>query len=417
MKFKTIAEAFNFYKDYTADQLEQRAAEIKGLIERDANVDINALNIELMGIKEAKENLADKKHETRGAAMNLITGQSQGAKPTFDAETVYDTKEYRNAFLKTLVGQQLNDVEKDAFNVGMKEAEKRNDDYNTSTNAAAVLPTTMLNEIIKKARTMGGLMGECRAFNVPTKIAIPVGTPGSKASWHTEGAAVDTEKATVTNITFDGYEIIKIFSISAKVRKMSISAFESYLVDELTACVMECIADALVNGTGSGQGTGIESGITWVKTAGATQNAVEVAANKPITYNDVISFVSLLKRGYAQGAKLAMNNKTLYNVFFTMSDSNAQPIFVAKTLGEAKAGDVGRILGFDVVIDDYIDDNVIYLGNFAKYMGYNMPEGIVIETSKDSGFRKGLIDYRAMAIADCKPIVADAFVKLYKATE
>lgn len=417
MNFKTIAEAFNFYKSYTAEQLEQRAAEIKGLIERDANVDINALNIELMGIKEAKENLAEKQPETRGAAMNLITGQSQGAKPTFDAETVFDTKEYRNAFLKTLVGQQLNEVEKDAYNVAMKEAEKRNDEYNTSSNAAAVLPTTMLNEIIKKARTMGGLMAECRAFAVPTKIAIPVGTPGSKASWHTEGAAVETEKATVTNITFDGYEIIKIFSISAKVRKMSISAFESYLVDELTACVMECIADALVNGDGSGEGTGLEEGVTWVKTAGATQNAVEVASNKPIEYSDVVATAALLKRGYAQGAKWAMNNKTLYNVFFTMNDSNAQPIFVAKTLGEKAAGDIGRILGFEVVIDDNIADNVVYLGNYSKYMGYNMPEGIVIETSKDSGFRKGLIDYRAMAIADCKPIVADAFVKLYKATE
>lgn len=417
MNFKTVAEAFNFYKGYTLEQLEQRAAEIKGIIERDANVDINALNIELTGIKEAKANLADKTAETRGAAMNLITGQSQGAKPTFDAETVYDTKEYRNAFLKTLMGQQLNDVEKDAFNVGMKEAEKRNDDYNTSTNAAAVLPTTMLNEIVKKARTIGGLMGECRAFAVPTKIAIPVGTPGSKASWHTEGAAVDTEKATVTNVTFDGYEIIKIFSISAKVRKMSIAAFESYLTDELTACVMECIADALVNGDGSGQGTGIEEGVTWVKTAGATQNAIEVANGTPITYNDVVDTAALLKRGYAQGAKWAMNNKTLYNVFFKMNDSNAQPIFVAKTLGEKAAGDVGRILGFDVVIDDNIADDVIYLGNYAKYMGYNMPEGIVIEMSKDSGFRKGLIDYRAMAIADCKPIIADAFVKLYVAAE
>ena len=349
--------------------------------------------------------------------MNLITGQSQGAKPTFDAETVYDTKEYRNAFLKTLMGQQLNDVEKDAFNVGMKEAEKRNDDYNTSTNAAAVLPTTMLNEIVKKARTIGGLMGECRAFAVPTKIAIPVGTPGSKASWHTEGAAVETEKATVTNVTFDGYEIIKIFSISAKVRKMSIAAFESYLTDELTACVMECIADALVNGDGSGQGTGLEEGVTWVKTAGATQNAIEVANGTPITYNDVVDTAALLKRGYAQGAKWAMNNRTLYNVFFKMNDSNAQPIFVAKTLGEKAAGDVGRILGFDVVIDDNIADDVIYLGNYAKYMAYNMPEGIVIEMSKDSGFRKGLIDYRAMAIADCKPIIADAFVKLYVAAE
>ena len=215
--FKTIAEAFNHYKNYSLDQLEKRAAEIKELIERDANVDINALNIELSGIKEAKDNLAEKQTETRSAAVNLITGQSQGAKPTFDAETVFDTTEYRNAFLKSLMGQKLSETEQNAYSVAMKEAEKRNDDYNTSSNAAAVLPTTMLNQIVKKARTMGGLMAECRAFSVPTKIAIPVGTPGNKASWHTEGAAVETEKAVVTNVTFDGYEIIKIFSISAKV--------------------------------------------------------------------------------------------------------------------------------------------------------------------------------------------------------
>lgn len=414
MKFKTVAEAFNFYKDYTAEQLEKRAAEIKDLIERDANVDINALNIELTGIKEAKENLASKAGsvtETRGAAMNLITGQSQATKPVFDADTVLDTKEYRSAFLKNLLGQQLNDVESDAFNVALGIAEKRADDYNTSTNAAAVLPTTMLNEVVKKARTIGGLISECRAFNMPTKIAIPVGTPGTKAAWHVEGEPVDTEKATVANVIFDGYEIIKIFSISAKVRKMSITAFESYLTDELVACVMECLADSLVNGTGSGEGTGLES-ITWTA-SGATQNAVEVASGDDITYADVIEAAGLLKRGYAQGAKWAMNNKTLYNVFFTMSDSNAQPIFVAKTLGEAKAGDVGRILGFDVVIDDNIADNDIYLGNYSKYLGYNMPDGIMIDVSKDSSFKKGLIDYRALAIADCKPIVEEAFVKLY----
>ena len=45
-----------------------------------------------------------------------------------------------------------------------------------------------------------------------------------------------------------------------------------------------------------------------------------------------------------------------------------------------------------------------------------MPEGIVIEASRESSFKKGVIDYRALAIADSKPIVADAFVKLSKAT-
>ena len=48
-------------------------------------------------------------------------------------------------------------------------------------------------------------------------------------------------------------------------------------------------------------------------------------------------------------------------------------------------------------------------------MGYNMPEGITVETSRESSFKKGLIDYRAMAIADCKPIVSEAFVKLTRA--
>ena len=66
-------------------------------------------------------------------------------------------------------------------------------------------------------------------------------------------------------------------------------------------------------------------------------------------------------------------------------------------------------------VDDNIADDVIYLGNYAKNLGYNLPDGIMIEVSRDSGFRKGLIDYRALAVADCKPIVAEAFVKLYVA--
>ena len=45
-----------------------------------------------------------------------------------------------------------------------------------------------------------------------------------------------------------------------------------------------------------------------------------------------------------------------------------------------------------------------------------MPEGITIEASRESSFKKGVIDYRALAIADCKPIVSEAFVKLSKAT-
>lgn len=404
MKFKTVAEAFNFYKNYTNEQLEQRAQEVKGMIETDPEVDITALNIELTGIKEAKDNNNENEQPAeRAAKLNVITGMRTAEKRSFNADTVVDTAEYRSAFFKNMLGQPLNEVEKEAFNVATKTAEKRADAFNTSTDAVAVLPTATLNEVVAKARTMGGLLAECRAFNVPTKIAIPVGTPGTKASWHVEGAAVESETATLANVIFDGYEIIKIFSISAKVRKMSIAAFEAYLVDELTACVMECIADSLVNGTGSGQGTGLLTGITWNET-----NTVEASAN--IEYKDVIKAIAMLKRGYAAGAKWAMNNATLYNTFYGMVDANKRPIFIA----DPKAEQVGKILGFEVVIDDNLPADTIILGNYKKYLGYNLPEGVVIETSRESSFKKGLIDYRAMAIADTKPIVAEAFIKLTK---
>lgn len=410
MKFKTVAEAFNFYRNKTVKELEERAQAINTEIDSNPNVDIEALNIELRGIKEAKENI-ELRSANPAAALNLVTGRElkpAEQKPFTPGDDVVSSPEYRSAFYKTLLGQKLTANEQTAFNAVV---EKRSDEFNNSTNAAAVIPTQTLNEVVKKARTMGGLLAEARAFNMPSKISIPVGTPSSNASWHTEGDAVETEKVTLGSVVFDGYEIIKIFSISAKVKTMSISAFESYLVDELTACVMGTIGAALVNGTGSGQGTGLESGITWVKTAGATQNAVEVAADADVAYSDVVAAVALLKRGYAQGAKWAMNNATLYNVFYGMVDDNDRPIFIADPKNEG----VGKILGFDVVIDDNIGANACYLGNYSKYLGYNLPQGIALESSRESSFKSGLIDYRAMAIADCKPIITEAFIKLYKA--
>ena len=408
MKFNTVAEAFNFYRNKSVMEMEERAQAINSSIDNDPNADIEAFNIELRGIKEAREN-ADLRSDNQAAGLNLVTGRNLKGedKKTFEGEDVAATPEYRSAFYKTLMGRKLTDNEQAAFNAVV---EKRTDAYSTSSEVAAVIPTQTLNQVISKARTMGGLIAEARAFHMPTKISIPIATPSSNASWHTEGAAVDTEEPSITNVTFDGYEILKIFSISVKVKTMTINAFESYLADELTACVMGTINAALVSGTGSGQGSGLET-ITWVETAGSTQNAVEVAHGSDVAYSDVVATAALLKRGYAQGAKWAMNNKTLYTVFYGMVDDNGRPVFIADPKNEG----VGKILGFDVVIDDNIADDAAYLGAYSKYLGYNMPMGITLDSSKDSSFKSGRIDYRAMAIADCKPILTEAFVKLYVA--
>ena len=405
MKFKTIAEAFNHYRTSTLEEIERRAAEIKKIVATDATADVDALNIELEGLSQAKQNAQSRAAGGQQNSFNPVAGAGMTfeRRASYEATEgdVFNSAEYRSAFMKRLLGRKLNNFEEAAFNRAMNE--QRADAYGTSGSVAAVLPTQTMNEVISKARTMGGVMSVCRSFNVPSKIAIPVGTPSAAASWHTEGAAVDSAAPSVATVTFDGYEIMKVLSISVKVQSMSVAAFESYLVDELTNCVMACIADGLVNGTGSSQGTGVLTGITWT----ANTNSFAFSKTAGLTYADIAKVVAALKRGYASGACWAMNNAALYNLFYSMVDSNERPIFIA----DPKAENIGKILGFPVVVDDYIPEETILFGNF-NYMGYNLPEGITIEASRESSFKSGRIDYRAMAVADCKPIVSEAFIKL-----
>ena len=405
MKFKTIAEAFNHYRTSTLEEIERRAAEIKNIVATDATADVDALNIELEGLSQAKQNAQSRAAGGQQNSFNPVAGAGMTfeRRASYEATEgdVFNSAEYRSAFMKRLLGRKLNNFEEAAFTRAMNE--QRADAYGTSGSVAAVLPTQTLNEVISKARTMGGIMSVCRSFNVPSKIAIPVGTPSAAASWHTEGAAVDSAAPSVATVSFDGYEIMKVLSISVKVQSMSVAAFESYLVEELTNCVMACIADGLVNGTGSSQGTGVLTGITWT----ANTNSFTFSKTAGLTYADVVKAVAALKRGYASGACWAMSNATLYNLFYSMVDGNDRPIFIA----DPKAENIGKILGFPVVVDDYIPAETILFGNF-NYMGYNLPEGITIEASRESSFKSGRIDYRAMAVADCKPIVAEAFIKL-----
>ena len=78
---------------------------------------------------------------------------------------------------------------------------------------------------------------------------------------------------------------------------------------------------------------------------------------------------------------------------------------------DTENGVVHRLFGFEIVLDDNIPAGTILFGNF-KYYGVNIPQGVAVEVSRESGFTSGLIDYRALCIADGKLIVQGAFVKV-----
>ncbi|MCC3724315.1 phage major capsid protein, partial [Staphylococcus haemolyticus] len=78
--FKTVSEAFNYYRNSSLEEIETRAAQIKGTIDTDPNADITKLNIEIEGLNQAKANIKDKENQqveqnnTEQRSYNPITG-------------------------------------------------------------------------------------------------------------------------------------------------------------------------------------------------------------------------------------------------------------------------------------------------------------------------------------------------------
>ncbi|MFK8199410.1 hypothetical protein I4Q36_02085 [Tuanshanicoccus lijuaniae] len=99
MKFETIEQAFNYWNGKTLKEIEERSKVIKQEVSNNVDVDIEAFNIEVEGMKQAKENFIEK----RSAILNFnpITGnQTKKEENNMTVTDTASTVEYRNAFLK-----------------------------------------------------------------------------------------------------------------------------------------------------------------------------------------------------------------------------------------------------------------------------------------------------------------------------
>lgn len=102
-------------------------------------------------------------------------------------------------------------------------------------------------------------------------------------------------------------------------------------------------------------GTGSTSGLHSLATYDQlTSNANTVGAAN-ITYQDVVNFVYALPQQYWTPDAKFMINPVLLSQIRGLKDNNGTPIFERMHPGEAD-GIVGRLLGFDVVVNKYVDN-------------------------------------------------------------
>lgn len=294
---------------------------------------------------------------------------------------VQENREYKENFFNYLQGKLRNDMA-------------------TVSSSGAVIPVETFGKVIDNIKKQIGIISKVRILNIPGKMVIPQSQIIEGAVWHTEGTEIgDTTKDT-NNVSLSGYELAKLFSMSVATQSMSMAEFELYLTTELTNAITNALNSSILEGTGEGQASGIISKTKWDASNSKTYKL-------DTAFSDIISGMSLLASNFRQNACWYMNSTTLYSLM-SKTDTTGQPIFTQGTATEP----LMKLLGKEIVIDDYIADDVILFGD-ASYYFLNFSKPITIQRSEDAGFTKASIIYRAISVVDGK-LVAPSFIKFTK---
>lgn len=375
-------------------EIETRKLEIRNLLESDNDVDLGELEAELRKLEAEKQELERRKAVVEGiqsgtVGAKTITVVRQTEQRDRTIEETLASPEYRSAYLKRLQGKELNEIEKRALTTA-------------ANSAGAAVPTQTLNKIVDKMRQTSALFPRINVSYVPGNLSIVVANAKNAASWKAEGDDGTPADDTVVNIQLTGYELIKLVEISAAAEAMTIDAFEQYITSEIGRQMAIAVENAILNGSGTGEPTGILAGITW-----DANNSHSYAT--AISYDDIVDGLALLPTMYHQNAVFVMNRKMLFSGIRKIKAQDGQPIFTYNPQDRAAM----TILGYPVILDDYMPDDTILLGDLSYYY-MNFAKAPTIDVSREAGFKSGKVTYRGLAVADGKPALAEAFVKIYK---
>lgn len=340
-------------------EIEVRLAEIDAMnpeeMELEALKTVNEERARLVTEKESIETEGAKIRESRKKVAEdpNLTIIKDFKKETEERKMEYNatSKEYRNAFLKNLIGSEMSVEERAAFT-------------HTTANTTAPLPTTMLNEIWDLVSKQHVIMGDIKTYRTGTILEVVKHTAvvAGKAAVTAQGVAnADDEQNTFVKVALSGKDFSKHVIISYAMAAMSIDALEAYLVSEISASIGEALADDT---------------IATIKAGVAAGNKVNSAGVKAVTYVELAKLFALLK--FVNGRNIYVNNATFYNYIVSIADTTGRPIFQPTMQDGAQ----GVLLGAQVKIEESVADNEIFVGDPQKVV-CNMVQDILIEQDRD----------------------------------
>lgn len=401
----------------------ERKQEIRTQIEDGGEIDFEELNTEIDDLDKEARSL-----EARAAVASKLNDDDKGIEArilggSYDLENrqtkkdnvlelrwseAVDTTEYRDAWAKEMMGQNLSQEERSLM-------DKVNTEYrdftHTTQNSEILIPKTISDGIWTQAEEVSALWSAVNKLRVRGDLTIITGSAGEKARFYDEATVVETDELKFASLDLKGHELAKAIQVSWKLKKMSVQDFIAYIMREIGTKMGEALSYAVYQGLGSNNLTeGQKPEPLGIKTAlmaeADTPRVIAAASPGELSYTDLTKLRAAVKSVYASGSTIYANNLTIWNVLANLVDGVGRPLFMADAIN----GGVGRILGVSVVADVAIPEGEILVGNLQQGYTANINEDITMYT--EDHVRERLTDYMGYAIVDGAPKDTEAFAIL-----
>ncbi len=362
-------------------------------------LEIEDLDNEMVAITTEQANLAalEKQKPINLANQSL---SPQGAVVVGSAK-VKEKIDYETVFAKVALQYPLNNEEIEVYN----QFNPQNAYTHTTDNTEIVIPTTVLDGIMKNASELHPIVNDVRVLGVKGNVRFIKhdGIEAGDAKYYTDDEVTEDEKNKFGEVVIGGHDLAKAVTVTWKLQSMAVEAFIPFLQQELGERIGAAKAAAIIKGSGTKQPKGI---LTVLKAQDGKPQVVSYAAS--VTYQEITKAMGKIASAFIGGVKVYVNNSTLWNELANIMNKENRPIFVADPI----LGGVGRVFGKVVEVEDALADGEILIGNCKKGYVMNIQEQMKLVTEQHAKART--TDFVGYEVNDGNVIAEKAFALIGK---
>lgn len=371
--------------------------------------ELSAYETEVNSLREQRSQLENAAQLRQSLLANIASGREgvvidtpmQRGTQHQAPEDPHGTMEYRQAFMKFM-------------QTGAMDPILRTDQVTTTTDVTTAIPTTILNEVIRKMGAFGQLYSRVRKTSIAGGVQVPVVSLKPTATWITEATKSDRQKITTPSVVFNYYGLECKVAQSVIAAIATVDAFEAAVVDMIYEAMIAKLEAGIISGTGTGEMLGVT-----VDTNVAVGQKVTIAAANIGKWSEWKKAFAKLPPYYKAGACLITNYATWEGYLDGMTDTAGQPI--ARVNYGISEGVQDRFAGKEViqvedsVLPSYTDastgDTIAVLMNPAYYC-INSNMQLSVYRYKDEDLNQW-VD-KALMVADGKLIDPNAVILIQK---